>query len=102
MQFSRKDNHRINSIIVQLSDDDHDNIRREVERLHGLKTQNPFFNAVTDYRPGEFTEIACEWLSLNDVDYQILMSESFWDVLVHRVTREYAIGLFLSNEYRED
>lgn len=96
MRLSLHDNRRINAIITNLSDSDRENIRIEVERLHSLKSQNPLFNAVMGYQPGEFTPLADEWLSLSDVDYQVLLSELFWDALTFRVTREYAIELFLS------
>jgi len=102
MRFSLKDNYRINQIIASLSNDDHDVIRTEVQRLTSLKRQNPFFSAVSEYDPSEFTQIADEWLSLSDVDYQVMLSENLWDALTARVTREYAIGIFIGESAREE
>lgn len=98
MRLTLKDNRRITGIIKQLSNEDTETIRNEVERLHSLKTQNPLFHAVMDYHPGEFTSLVDEWLSLSDTDYQVLLSECFWDALTFRVTREFAIQRFLLGE----
>jgi len=102
MRLTPKDNRRITSIIKQLSDEDTENIRNEVERLHSLKAQNPLFHAVMDYHPSEFTPLVDEWLSLSDMDYQVLLSECFWDALTFRVTREYAIHRFFFGEHQDE
>jgi len=95
MRLSLQDNRRINGIICNLSNEDREAIRTEVEHLHGLKSQNPIFLAVADYHPSEFTHLCDEWLSLSDVDYQVFISEVFWDCLMFRVTREFAIRRYL-------
>jgi len=97
MRLSLQDQRRINAIITDLTDEDFECIRAEVERLDGLKRQNPLFNAIADYAPEEFTTIANEWLSLSDLDYQVLLSKCFWDAMTARVTREYAIRRFLDD-----
>jgi len=97
MRFSIRDNRRINDIITHLSDTDHERIRAEVERLISLNHQNPLFNAVADYIPSEFTDISDEWLSLSDLDYQVLLSDCFFEALTCRVTREYAISQFVND-----
>jgi len=98
MRLSLHDNRRINDIITHLSDEDREHIRYEVERLHALKKPNPLLDAVADYYPTEFTKIADEWLSFSDVDYQVKMSEHFWDALEARVTREFAVERYLNGE----
>jgi len=101
MRFTIHDNRRINDIITHLSDEERETIRTEVERLHSLKSENPLFFAVANYYPSEFTKVADEWLSFSDVDYQVMLSEIFWDALQARITREFAIGLYLNGESGE-
>jgi len=95
MRLSIKDNQRINAIIASLTNDDLDNIRTEVEELVSRKRQNPLFSAIANYEPTEFTHVANEWLSLSDIDYQVMISEALWDALLLRTTREYAITIYL-------
>jgi len=102
MQFSLNDNRTINAIITRLTNEDLDIIRKEVERLHSLKSFNPLFSAIADYNPSEFTPQAHDWLDMSDLDFQVMVSEFFWDALTFRVTREYAIGIFLDRDAREE
>lgn len=92
MNLNIKDNHEINAIISNLQEADFEIIRDEVERLH--EKRNPIFEAVGNHDADAFTKEACLWLDESDVDYQVKVSEFFWDVLTQRVTREYAINIF--------
>lgn len=94
MKLSLKDNREIDAIISALGETELEQISAEVERL--AEKRNPFFSAVRQHETDELTTAACEWLDESDVDYQVKLSEMFWDALIYRVTREYAIGIWRS------
>jgi len=97
MRLNIRDNHNINAIIANLTNEDHESIRKEVERLTSLKRPDPLARVVGDYEPSQFTGQACDWLTMSDVDFQVRLSEMLWDLLTDRVTREYAISLYLTS-----
>jgi len=92
VKLTIKDNAEIDGIISNLTEGDREIIQSGVERL--AKQRNPFFAAVRNHNPDEFTQAACDWLDEYDVDYQVFLSEMFWDALVYRLTREYAINIW--------
>ncbi|NIG12968.1 hypothetical protein F3J37_01390 [Pantoea sp. Al-1710] len=97
MRLSISDNRRITDLITDFTNEDWEEIRNEVERLHNLKSQIPIYNAIAAYHPTEFTALVDEYLSLSDVDYQVYVSECFWDLLMFRVTREFAIARYVNS-----
>jgi len=92
VKLTIKDNEEIDEIISNFTDGDREIIQLELERL--TKQRNPFFAAVRNHDADEFTKTACDWLDESDVDYQQKLDGMFFDALVYRVTREYAINVW--------
>ncbi|KAB8312968.1 hypothetical protein EH228_04640 [Erwinia endophytica] len=91
MKLTIKDNEEIDGIISNLTEGDREIIQLELERL--TKQRNPFLAAIRNHDPDEFTQEACDWLE-DDVDYQNKIDGMFWEALVYRLTREYAINIW--------
>lgn len=99
MKLNTRDNREIDEIIKNLQEDDFENISNEVERLEQFS--NPIFEAFENFKRDEFTAEAMEWFE-SDSDFHDLIDECSSKVLRYRVTREYAIGVFVAKHRTQE
>lgn len=102
MRLTVKDECEINLIIRQFTDKEHEEVYREVDRLCSLRHANPIADAIADYFPSEFTQLASDYLSETDCDFQEKVAEVLWDLLTSRVIRERGIEIWVLQQQAQE
>ncbi len=94
MNLTLDENREINKLISNLQPEDYEKINKEVEYIICARKFNPVCSAIIDYCKGDYTKDACEYLSEENIEYIDMAENATWELLIMRVTREYAINIW--------
>ncbi|MGV3346372.1 hypothetical protein ACGVWS_11775 [Enterobacteriaceae bacterium LUAb1] len=95
LRLNYNDNREIEKIIKNFNDADNDIIRSEVDRLMESTRLNPVTDAVRNYFPTTYTKQSCDYLEMDDMQYQDETIAVLDKLLLMRVIREHAIYIYL-------